>query len=231
MFAVHFKKASVINDDIVNTVCFLVLGIATGEFLRYARLENIEMKRRAEIQKYTDFLTGLLNRRSFFECLSCNKHTSIDDKPAAIAMLDLDRFKSFNDTYGHQAGDECLHRIGSCLLNFQSRNAIKAFRYGGDESIIVGFSSCRDKFLNIVNEMRTAIETLEIPSSGSEHPIITVSIGVAFRDDDSENYEQLVSRADQALYAAKSNGRNRVVLFQNEMGAPFKASSVSLDKE
>ena len=164
-----------------------------------------------------DALTGLANRRSldgFIEkewsrCLRRGKSLS-------FAMLDLDFFKSFNDTYGHQAGDECLKEIGRVLAEnrFASRPGDLIARYGGEEFAMVLSETELDAAAKILEKVIFAVRKARIPHINSKvHnvDVVTISIGVScIVPQRGMHYKELVQRADEALYRAKEQGRNRL---------------------
>ena len=159
----------------------------------------------------TDPLTGLFNRRYMTSHLeSTLNRASETGKPASLMVLDIDFFKSINDSLGHGAGDAVLRdfagRIGRNIRGFDL-----ACRYGGEEFVVVmpdtdGRTACM-----VAERLRRAMAT-ETFDVGTGPPIdLTVSIGVAASQGPGETSEQLIERADKALYAAKHEGRNRVI--------------------
>ena len=159
----------------------------------------------------TDGLTGLYNRWS-----RCQR----DKKTLAIIIFDVDYFKSYNDSYGHQYGDKCLKTISNLLLglHFANRPGDCIARYGGEEFVIFLADIDEDYAHKIADNVRQAVYDLGIPHEDrpdSAVDRVTVSVGVAIETASSDIApEQIVSRADQALYAAKNAGRNQVCLYQ-----------------
>jgi diguanylate cyclase (GGDEF)-like protein len=158
-----------------------------------------------------DGLTNLLNRRSFCRDAEkkCGEVLRYGGK-AFLIMLDIDYFKKVNDTYGHLAGDEVLRSISGTLLQ-RFRKTDLVGRYGGEEFCVFLLSLSREKAIEIAEECRLQIENL--PISFEDKTIrVTISIGIAeFPSDREQTLMALISRADAALYEAKSGGRNRVV--------------------
>lgn len=159
-----------------------------------------------------DPLTGLFNRRYLDETLPrelsrCRRNGEL----LVVAMLDLDHFKRFNDTYGHEAGDAVLRAVGD-LLGRSLRAGDLACRYGGEElTLILHGSTLEDAQLRL-DSLRRAIRQTRMAYRGGELPAITVSIGVVMAVEAAEmDATTLLSRADAALYQAKAQGRNRVV--------------------
>jgi len=172
---------------------------------------------------FIDGLTGVPNRRQLDEYLADEfKRATRSNSPLSVIMLDIDYFKKFNDTYGHQNGDFCLRRIANGLKSMLRRPADFVARYGGEEFIIIlpdtAFSGAR----TLAEEIRLHIESLAIPhtsSKVSDH--VTLSIGISNAQSYKNITEQaLIMQADSALYEAKNNGRNRVVVYDgHEIGS------------
>lgn len=171
---------------------------------------NIELQKLAAL----DGLTGIANRRRFDEVMRAEwQRGKRDKKPLSLLMCDIDCFKIYNDTFGHLAGDLCLKKAAAVLTEHLKRPSDVAARYGGEEFAIVLPDTALDGALLIADACRTHIEQLAIENPQSPTGIITMSIGVASivpATDDSA--EALVERADKALYAAKHDGRNQVVV-------------------
>jgi diguanylate cyclase (GGDEF)-like protein len=127
-------------------------------------------------------------------------------------MLDVDNFKSYNDRFGHVAGDEALQAVVGAIAG-AIRGADKAYRYGGEEFCILLPDAGYDGALSVAERVREAVEAVELrPEPQSESVKLTVSIGVAVYPDDAPDIDGLISCADVALYRAKHGGRNRVVV-------------------
>jgi diguanylate cyclase (GGDEF)-like protein len=163
----------------------------------------------------SDALTGLANRRSFrssFDSRFGGKHR-IRGRSVTVMMIDLDHFKRFNDEFGHQAGDRALRHVGRCLeAGFNGVDGIVA-RFGGEEFIAAFHSASVAEAERIAEDVRQAICALEIPVRDSECQRITTSIGLASAGPAAKvDLGELTARADRALYRAKSDGRDRVVV-------------------
>ena len=159
-----------------------------------------------------DPLTGIANRKAFdSELLAAIKDARQDGSSVALMMCDIDHFKRFNDTWGHQTGDQVLRLVANCLSeNVKGRDT--AGRYGGEEFVVILRQTALDGAAKLAEQIRTNVETKKLvkKSTGDILGTITVSIGVAqLRDHDTP--ELLVQRADRALYRAKNTGRNRIV--------------------
>jgi diguanylate cyclase (GGDEF)-like protein len=160
-----------------------------------------------------DALTGLYNRRGFDDRFEeALEQCSTSQQPIGLIALDLDYFKSFNDHYGHIAGDEALRRIGDAISSVANRNEDTCCRIGGEEFAIVLPFTDEPGALTVAERVRAAVLRLKIPHSpNAPTPMMTVSIGVAVNDGRSKtSAKQLYESADQALYKAKRLGRNRI---------------------
>lgn len=171
---------------------------------------NLELERLAN----QDGLTGLPNRRSFFSRMDIEFHRSRRfGTSLALLMLDIDHFKKFNDTYGHQLGDEALRAVGAALSG-GIRSYDCAGRYGGEEFICFLPETNASAALVVAERLRQRVGATRVPvigCDGSPGDVgMTVSIGIALWPDcPAERVDDLVAAADRALYQAKSEGRNR----------------------
>ena len=169
------------------------------------RLEK-EMKRMAT----TDALTGANNRRRFFELGNHELKRSARYKhPLAVVMLDIDYFKSINDNYGHQAGDEVLIAFTS-TAKASLRDSDIFGRLGGEEFAAVLTETSADAAIEVAERLLKDLAAVRVPVKGEEISF-TVSIGVSFAKETDSSIEMVLNRADEALYKAKRGGRNRVV--------------------
>jgi len=162
----------------------------------------------------SDELTGLANRRRLNAALADEwARARRNGQPLALLMVDVDHFKSYNDQFGHQAGDERLMDVARVLRGMARRPGDVAARYGGEEFVMLSPGTPPDKALDHAREVRGAVAGLELPHAGSEHGRITVSIGVAsLTPTGALRVDDLMRLADNALYEAKRKGRNRVEL-------------------
>ena len=160
----------------------------------------------------TDGLTGLANRRMFDMTLPKEWRRAIRaEMPIALLMLDVDFFKLFNDSYGHQCGDQVLRQIAECIGRNVRRPADTAGRYGGEEFVALLPDTEMAGVVEVAERICAAVADLDIPHRGSPIGRVTVSIGVAeTRPALGESADPLVKEADEALYEAKRAGRNRV---------------------
>jgi diguanylate cyclase (GGDEF)-like protein len=174
--------------------------------------EMAQAHRIAEHAAQTDVLTGINNRRAFFEradqLLSyCQRH----QRPLCVLVMDVDHFKAINDTYGHHGGDMVLRQIGT-LLQSSFRAADLRGRIGGEEFAMVLADTPIEAGLDMAEQLRSDITQLVIELPGGQTQRLTASLGVATAKLNGEDLPTLLRRADEAMYRAKASGRNRVVV-------------------
>jgi diguanylate cyclase (GGDEF)-like protein len=164
-------------------------------------------------------LTGVANRRYFNIHFQKEWKRALRYKnPISLLMVDIDSFKSFNDIYGHQAGDECLRKIAEALKNVLKRPGDFIARYGGEEFIVMLTDTDRNGAIEVVKLMQHAVFKLAIPHQGtlvSDRITFSAGIGTIVPDQDLDS-GCLVSAADKALYRAKAEGRNRYEIFEEQ---------------
>jgi two-component system chemotaxis response regulator CheY len=171
---------------------------------------------RAELarQAHTDPLTGLRNRLSLVDDLEQIRLVSERyDRSYCIAVFDVDHFKRYNDMYGHLAGDNALRAVGAALAD-RSREADRVYRVGGEEFLIVLPEQSVEGGTRAVERIRQGIESLKLTHAATDNGLLTISVGLAASvpGDRPTSSEQLIARADVALYEAKSRGRNCLVV-------------------
>jgi diguanylate cyclase (GGDEF)-like protein/PAS domain S-box-containing protein len=179
---------------------------------REAERKLAELNRGLEALARIDSLTGLGNRRTFEEALDGEfKRSARSGAPLSLLLLDVDNFKALNDTYGHQAGDACLRAIAGAVGVAMRRPGDLAARYGGEELVAILPETDAEGAQSRAEAVLGAVRDLAIPHAGNRSGVVTVSIGVATRAGrGGDRAEDLVHRADDALYAAKAAGRDRV---------------------
>lgn len=162
----------------------------------------------------TDPLTGLYNRRHYELEIEREWRRAMRNRfPVAAMMIDVDHFKDYNDTYGHQKGDHVLRRIAELLAQRFRRSGDLLIRYGGEEFMVIVPETPPEIAEQLAEDVRTQIEALDIPHAYSPQRRVTVSIGLAMatnEDDFRTGHVRLLRLADEALYVAKNSGRNRV---------------------
>lgn len=176
---------------------------------------NVRLRENLRYQSMRDPLTGLYNRRYLEDFLLKQIHQSERTRtPLSVLMLDLDHFKKINDTYGHDAGDAVLKELGKVLQD-DIRVGDIAARYGGEEFIIVFYGIGAEMIKNRAESIRHNVSRMQIKYGAQPVGPITISIGIAVYPMHGRNAEALIESADKALYFAKANGRNQVVLFSD----------------
>jgi diguanylate cyclase (GGDEF)-like protein len=174
-------------------------------------LSNLYLQETLRIQSIRDAVTGLFNRRYLEESGERELYRMARGKqPAGLAMIDLDHFKTFNDTFGHEGGDALLRAFGQFLREHLRKEDI-ACRYGGEEFCILFCESTLDDTVRRAEQLRSEVGNLTVQYRGQHLGVITVSIGVASYPTHGGALTDLIAAADRALYQAKADGRNRVV--------------------
>ena len=157
-----------------------------------------------------DPLTGLFNRRYMEESLKREVATAQrKNRPFGLAMLDIDHFKNFNDTFGHEAGDYLLREVGALFIS-KLRQGDVACRFGGEEFVMIYPEASPEVVVSRANQLRESIYALQLQHFGRSLGQVSASFGLAFCPEHGDSGEQLLRAADIALYRAKENGRNRV---------------------
>lgn len=199
-----------LSDDDGGFLSRIDIIEAAAEQLSMA-LSNLSLRERLRLQSIRDPLTGLFNRRYLEESAAreiarCERR----DCPLSLMMLDIDHFKAFNDVHGHAGGDALLARFGK-LLAEHSRGEDIACRYGDEEFTLILPEAPAEAAMQRAGAIRSAVEAMRVQHMGRELPQVTVSIGVATFPANGNTPEALMRAADEALYRAKHEGRNRVV--------------------
>lgn len=190
-----------------------------GHTLFVGIVQDISVRKQLEEHlrtlSFKDSLTGCNNRRSFDENLAKEwLRARRNDAPLALVMLDIDCFKAFNDTYGHQEGDSCLREVARVIMANLKRPADFAARYGGEEFVLLLPETSLENAVAVAETIRLAVAALGIPHQKSDVAgYVTLSAGMAcLVPAEGQSADDLMRLADQALYAAKKAGRNRVCL-------------------
>jgi len=204
-------------------LCIILLLLALYQKSRGVekRLEDLVRERTAELceqrdlleyMSMTDQLTGIPNRRNFNDRLNHEWRLAIrGGLPISILMLDIDQFKNFNDTYGHQQGDKVLQEVAKAITQSLNRAGDFAARWGGEEFIVSLFNTDGSGALKVAESIRANVEALEIVVSEGSIAHVTISIGVHTKIPGiNSSVASIISIADNLLYKAKGEGRNRV---------------------
>ncbi len=191
------------------------LMVALTDITQQKETEQKLKEANAQLAEFAqqDALTGLGNRRFFdSELLRCVLDSARECEPLSLIMIDVDHFKDFNDSHGHPLGDEALRRIARVLKQTVTRPLDMAFRYGGEEFVVLLSGTPESGATHLAETIRASVQALGIPHSRSPLRSMTVSLGiatvVASPMAPARTAEQLVTAADQALYQAKAAGRN-----------------------
>jgi len=176
----------------------------------------------------TDALTGLANRRGFDQTLSSEWRRSLRDaRPLSLLLIDVDLFKSYNDTYGHVRGDSCLKQIAEAALDVVARPGDMVARFGGEEFAVILPSTDGEGALRIAEEISMALRSRKLPHSSNPLGFLTLSIGCATMVPSFGLHSvNLVERADEALYKAKRDGRNQVCSHGIGLSAPKSENNI-----
>ena len=198
-------------------------AIAIRNARLYCKIEQISV---------TDELTGLFNRRGFFQLGEREFERAVRfNRPLAALMFDLDHFKRINDTYGHPAGDQVLRALTACFRQ-NTRGIDVVGRYGGEEFLLLLPETPLPEAIQIAERLRESIAGLSVPvcppngGSAVVHVRITVSIGVAAVAPDSRKLSDLIELSDQAMYSAKAAGRNCIVVWKEPEKLPLSGHSL-----
>ncbi|WDV47286.1 diguanylate cyclase [Clostridiaceae bacterium M8S5] len=199
------------TDKLINRISNdLIPMFKTLASLAYVNLDIYSLKAKSS----TDKLMGIKNREyleySFDDIL---KNVS-EDSIFSIIMADIDRFKNVNDKFGHQKGDQILRKIGKILLSSVRRDDIVG-RYGGEEFLIILYNNDTDTAYSIAEKIRKKVENDNL--LGKDNPL-TISLGISTYPTQGTHKEELIAKADQALYSAKKTGRNKTVIWSNTIG-------------
>jgi diguanylate cyclase (GGDEF)-like protein len=211
------------DDYLVKPVSSSVLGAKIRALQRLDKMHQklLELSaqlttanQRLETIWQQDALTGIANRRAFDYRLALHFADALRRKePLSLVICDVDHFKAYNDRYGHPAGDECLRRLGQALARSCKRTTDFAARHGGEEFALVLPHTPAEGALKVVESARRDVAALAIPHEASPtSSVVTFSAGIAtYLQQRDAGPQNLVERADEALYRAKQLGRDRVV--------------------
>lgn len=206
-------------------------------FVQLSRAQGLrgqlrDSRAQLEVVSRLDALTGVANRRGFdIHLQHLSTQPSREGQGMALLMVDVDHFKAFNDHYGHPAGDECLRLVAKELDKRLPKGDALVARWGGEEFVLVLPGMGQEAALSFAHELLSSVQGLGIRHGSSDTAgSVTVSIGLAMLSGDVDApLEQLVSRADEALYQAKRQGRNRVVVAAAQGTGSTAASVVELN--
>jgi diguanylate cyclase (GGDEF)-like protein len=194
-------------DESDLVVLQTIMANASSAFIRarfYAKMEQ---------QATIDGLTKIPNHRHFQDTLAKGlAQAKAGSKALSLLLMDIDHFKNFNDTYGHPLGDRVLQEVAKALKGASRKTDFPA-RYGGEEFVVILGDTDSDAAISSAERVRQAIEAIRIPHEGKELSV-TVSVGSATYPQDAQAQQDLIDRADQAMYYSKEHGRNQCTLYQ-----------------
>ena len=209
--------------DVQNEQTGLVLGavdyitkpfhplIVKARVNTHVKLYNF--RKQIELQSNTDQLTGVANRRQYEICSAQKwKEASRLKAPFSVCMFDIDRFKAYNDTFGHPAGDKVITAVAKTVSSHLRRSTDFFARYGGEEFVAVLMGENAEQAFSHLKKIRQAVEALQIPHAPAVAQWVTVSIGgITVVPKEGLSYDVVLKTADSLLYDAKKSGRNQVV--------------------
>ena len=206
VLALYLKPSDVTKMDFQGTTIFTLTGLFLGMYFRKTRLSLFDKERILTFQRDTDVLTELGSRRALFADIEkMMKYPVLN-----VIMFDLDYFKMFNDTYGHLAGDDCLRAVSSCFKKVEEEFNIKFYRFGGEEFTALSTAYSSERLAEIAERTRSLVDGMNKFFIHGISGHVTVSAGyVTVRTKASMTAESYIKMADDALYVAKQNGRNR----------------------
>ena len=173
-------------------------------------IAGLNLRTKLEGESIRDALSGLFNRRFMEVALERELHrASRRNVPLAVLMLDIDHFKMFNDSFGHEAGDAVLRDVAECF-NRSVRSEDVVCRYGGEEFVIILPEMSEKLALERAEHIRQAVSNLHVHFKGQSVRKISISVGIAMYPNHAKNSNDLIRLADNALYEAKHAGRNQV---------------------
>ena len=188
------------------------LGAVCAEQISMA-IANVKLREQLRDQSIRDVLTGLFNRRYMLETLRRELARAARSRiSVGILSIDIDYFKKLNDNHGHDAGDTVLRTFGSCLENHFREEDVPC-RFGGEEFVVVLPGATAEEAARRADSLRAEVEGLSVRYLDGTLPRITISVGVAVFPTSGESPESVLKAADEALYRAKNNGRNRVEVY------------------
>jgi diguanylate cyclase (GGDEF)-like protein/PAS domain S-box-containing protein len=200
-----------VPEDLTASKQQLAMGLA--EHLALA-LANLKLRETLRVQSIRDPLTGLFNRRYLEESLERElRRAGRNKRSLGAIMLDLDDFKDYNDTFGHEAGDTLLRELGN-FLKTNIRGEDIACRYGGEEFALILPEASIEGTRQRAEQLREGVKHLEVQHRGQSLGGVTLSVGVAMFPEHGTTADDILRAADAALYQAKATGRDRVVIWQ-----------------
>ena len=205
------KPYEIWQMDLINTIIYTIIGIFIHIIVNSFRIKEFVYIRQINLQKDIDDLTGLKNKAALTRAIN-SFVKSADDNKGIFIVLDIDYFKKFNDTYGHDMGDSILHQLGSYFKEKFVKDEIVG-RFGGDEFIIFIKNAyetdyAKELAMEIVNETS---ERIKLPN---ENEKFSISMGIAIYRGQEKNYSEVFKKADMALYNTKANRKIKYSIYE-----------------
>lgn len=219
IFLTFYERADLLQWCITLPIlmCFILIITKTSENShRLEKSHNTQREQQLLELSIKDHLTGLYNRNYMEQKLKTTHSIwKRGIQTYSLIMIDIDFFKNYNDHYGHIQGDNCLKSISGILKQQLTRDTDYAFRYGGEEFLVIlGFTD-KEGAQVIAEKIKEAIVRAKIPHANSDvSPYLTISMGVATIDNSYDSFAELLLRTDKALYLAKGHGRNRIEQYE-----------------
>jgi diguanylate cyclase (GGDEF)-like protein len=203
-------------------------AVTVGEQMSLA-FANLTLRETLKYQSVRDPLTGLFNRRHMEEFLARELlRANRNHKPLAVFMIDLDHFKQFNDSFGHEAGDILLREVGALFVS-QIRGGDIACRYGGEEFLIILMEANLDAARQRAETLKGQVRSLQVHHRGQTLRRVTVSLGIAAYPDHGTSAQEMINAADKALYRAKASGRDRIVVADGVLDGDARPTGSAID--
>lgn len=206
----------ILSSDVANLIASWFISQFLTINILNLRLNELVLTSQYLSDSKFDELTHLPNRRSLNnEMLKVNNDCIVHKSKLAVAMIDIDNFKLYNDKYGHIVGDVCLEQLSELFKHICDSLDVFVSRYGGEEFVAIMVDKTQEEVLEICETLRKSVENSRIEHGENAGGFVTISIGYAIKENADETAFDLLDRADEALYEAKNSGRNKVC--QNKM--------------
>ena len=206
------KEPSIFIQDLLFGLCCLLAGTFLGRYTLFNTLEGYDLRDKLEYQSRYDPLTNIYNRRAGHKKL---EEVMANEDKIALAMIDIDDFKRYNDTYGHVKGDEVLRTIASIFLYHCKKQGFFVSRFGGEEFLLVTYGPNMEIMKSLLEECAKDMKLAHIEDMNSKYGTITFSAGYTMTYS-CKDISKLVDTADKGLYTAKNSGKNLIVFQELE---------------
>ena len=220
----HIFMMSFSRHHIMMALYFVLLGIAFGVLYGVYSQRTARLLDKVNTLAITDSLTGICNRRYFFERLTAELERSRRyNRTMHVLMIDIDDFKDYNDQHGHQQGDRMLREFAQQIKQ-HIRSTDLVARYGGEEFVVIMPEAESEQAVHLAERLRIQIETFMRSYSAADEKWFTISVGIAGFPEHGTDVDALLRRADIALYNAKKSGKNTICVSGRE---PIKITTAS----